>query len=73
MKKRYGRKPIVYASSSFILDNLDKRITGNYPVWVAHYEKDRPSYDGWTWWQFTDRAVVKGVPGLVDLSVMRVD
>ena len=73
VEKRYGRKPIVYASSSFIVDNLDERITGNYPIWVAHYEKDRPSFEGWTWWQFTDRAVVKGVPGLVDLSVMRVD
>ena len=73
VEKRYGRKPIVYASSSFIVDNLDERITGNDPIWVAHYEKDRPSFEGWTWWQFTDRAVVKGVPGLVDLSVMRVD
>ena len=72
-EKRYGRKPIVYASSSFIKDNLDKEISDNYPIWVAHYEKDRPAYEGWTWWQFTDRAVVKGVPGKVDLSVMRVD
>ena len=73
VEKRYGRKPIVYASSSFILDNLDRSITDNYPVWVAHYEKDRPAYEGWTWWQFTDRAVVKGVPGKVDLSVMKID
>ncbi len=73
VEKRYGRKPIVYASSSFIKDNLDKTITDNYPIWVAHYEKDSPSYEGWTWWQFTDKAVVKGVPGLVDLSVMKMD
>ena len=73
VEKRYGRKPIVYASSSFIKDNLDKEISGNYPIWVAHYEKDRPDFEGWTWWQFTDRAVVKGVPGEVDLSVMKTD
>ena len=54
-------------------DYLDKDIVANYPVWVAHYEKDSPAFEGWTWWQFTDRAVVKGVPGEVDLSVMLAD
>jgi lysozyme len=73
VEKHYGRKPAIYASSSFIKDYLNKEIIKNYPVWVAHYEKDSPAYEGWTWWQFTDRAVVKGVPGEVDLSVMRVD
>lgn len=67
----YGKKPIVYTGSSFARDWLSKRITDNYPVWIAHYEKDRPDFDGWTFWQFTDKAVVKGVPGPVDLSVMK--
>ena len=67
----YGRKPIVYTGSSFARDWLSKRITDNYPVWIAHYEKDRPDFDGWTFWQFTDKAVVKGVPEPVDLSVMK--
>lgn len=67
----YDRKPIVYTGSSFARDWLSKRITDNYPVWIAHYEKDRPDFDGWTFWQFTDKAVVKGVPGPVDLSVMK--
>ena len=73
VEKRYGKKPIIYASSSFIKDYLKSEIVGNYPIWVAHYEKDSPAFEGWTWWQFTDRAVVKGVPGAVDLSVMRED
>lgn len=67
----YGKKPIVYTGSSFARDWLSKRITDNYPVWIAHYEKDRPDFDGWIFWQFTDKAVVKGVPGPVDLSVMK--
>ncbi len=73
VEKRYGKKPIIYASSSFIKDYLSREIVRNYPVWVAHYEKDSPDFEGWTWWQFTDRAVVKGVPGAVDLSVMKED
>ena len=73
VEKHYGKKPVVYASSSFIKDNLSKEISGNYPIWVAHYGKARPSHDSWIWWQFTDKAVVKGVPGPVDLSVMAAD
>lgn len=73
VEKHYGKKPIVYASSSFITDNLSEDISGNYPIWVAHYSKDRPSRERWTWWQVTDRAVVMGVPGRVDLSVTKAD
>lgn len=71
IEAHYGKKPTVYAGASFAKDYLSKEITENYPVWIAHYEKDQPDFEGWTWWQFTDKAVVKGVPGLVDLSVMR--
>lgn len=73
VETHYGKKPAVYASSSFIKDHLSKDITDNYPIWVAHYGKPRPAHESWVWWQFTDRAVVKGVPGTVDLSVMEVD
>ena len=71
IESHYGRRPIVYTGSSFATDYLSKDITDNYPIWVAHYEKDKPSFEGWTLWQFTDKAVVKGVPGLVDLNVMK--
>ena len=55
--------------ASFAKDCLSREITDNYPVWIAHYGRDLPSFEGWRWWQFTDKAVVKGVPGRVDLNV----
>lgn len=73
VEKRYGRKPIVYTGASFAKDVLSKEITSEYPIWIAHYGVREPAFEGWTWWQFTDKAVVKGVPGKVDLSVMRTD
>ena len=73
VEKHYGKKPLVYASSSFIKDYLGKEIREGYPIWVAHYEKDTPSHKEWTYWQFTDKAIVKGVPGKVDLSVTPAD
>lgn len=69
--ERYGKKPIVYASDSFLRDYLSKEITDNYPLWIAHYGKAKPDREDWTWWQVSDKAVVKGIPGLVDVSVMR--
>ena len=69
IERHYGRKPIVYTGASFAKDCLSREITDNYPVWIAHYGRDLPSFEGWRWWQFTDKAVVKGVPGRVDLNV----
>lgn len=69
IEKHYGRKPIVYTSPAFAKDYLCEEITGAYPVWIAHYGRDVPSFDGWKWWQCTDKAVVMGVPGKVDLDV----
>ena len=72
VEKRYGRKPIVYSGASFARDNLSREITDNYEIWIAHYGTSSPAFDGWTYWQFTDKAVVYGVPGHVDLSVRKV-
>lgn len=69
VEKHYGRKPIVYSSSSFIEDILCDEIKDNYPIWVAHYDVDTPRYKDWDFWQFTDKALVHGVEGYVDLNV----
>jgi GH25 family lysozyme M1 (1,4-beta-N-acetylmuramidase) len=71
VESHYGRKPIVYANPHYLKNILSPQITQNYPIWVANYEVSRPSYKRWHMWQFTDRALVKGV-GSVDLNVMSV-
>ncbi len=71
IEEHYRRKPIVYSSSSFIMNRLCKEITENYSIWVAHYETQRPGYEDWKLWQFTDGAIVYGINGRVDLSVCR--
>lgn len=72
VEKRYGRKPIVYSGASFARNYLSPAITSEYEIWIAHYGAHRPAFDGWTYWQFTDRALVRGVPRPVDLSVRKV-
>lgn len=70
VEKHYGRKPIIYANPHYINNIIDPRITQNYPIWVANYKVSRPSVERWQFWQFTDRALVRGV-GCVDLNVKR--
>jgi lysozyme len=65
-----GRRPIVYTSDSYARDILGKEITGKYPVWIAHYRVREPEFGDWKMWQFTDRAVIHGIRGRVDLSVV---
>lgn len=69
--EHYSRTPIIYTSDSFAARMLDSDITSNYPVWIAHYGVDSPDFDDWAYWQFTDRAIVHGLPEPVDLSLRR--
>lgn len=71
VEERYGKKPIVYTSARFASDILSKDISSSYPLWLAHYGVESPGRKDWIYWQFTDKAVVHGVPGFVDLNVMK--
>ena len=69
VEEHYGRTPIVYTSDAFARDWLGQEIRENYPLWIARYSTEKPQTEGWRFWQFTDKAVVYGVKGNVDLSV----
>jgi len=71
VEKHYGRKPIVYTGDSFARDHLSADITEHYPLWIARYNELPPVTEDWTMWQFTDKAVVHGIKGHADLSVIR--
>ncbi len=47
---------------------LCEEIITGYPIWVAHYTSKSPRCKKWHIWQFTDKAVVYGVDGYVDLN-----
>jgi lysozyme len=69
VESHYGRKPIVYSSSYFIRDILCDEIKSDYPIWVAHYETNSPLIKNWKFWQFSDKAIVYGIDGYIDLNV----
>lgn len=71
VEEHYKKRPIIYTYSNFAERFLDEEIKNNYPIWIAHYHVDNPAYENWIYWQCSDRAVVHGVPGYVDLNVIR--
>ena len=71
VEAHYGRTPIVYTSDSFARDILSPAVTEHYPMWIARYNIQQPRFNDWMMWQFTDKAVLYGASGYVDLSIIK--
>ena len=73
VEEHYGIKPVVYCPDNYALFILSSDIKDNYPIWVAHYGVRFPLYRSWKCWQFSETSIIKGIPGLADLSVLKRD
>ena len=69
VERHYGVKPIVYSGESFYTDFLKKEFTG-YELWIANYSffEDKIRKE-WLFWQFTDKATIKGIDADVDVNI----
>jgi lysozyme len=71
----YGVKPIIYATvKSYNL--YIKNEFNEYPLWIrnVYYSPDLGMKNRWTFWQYTDTAVLKGYHGdekYIDMNVFR--
>lgn len=69
VERYYGIKPIIYSGDKFYSDFLKEEFKG-YTVWIANYnffvDKIKPE---WHFWQFTDKAAIKGIDGNVDVNI----
>lgn len=80
VEARVGVKPIIYTSPSFWKDRMGNSrwfADNGYRLWVAHWYVSKPSVPadnwggrGWTLWQVTDCAKVKGISGCVDGNLL---
>jgi lysozyme len=73
IETRTGRKPIIYVSPGF-WNGLSGGSAefADYPLWVAHYTRERPNIPG-RWrtcaiWQYTDQGRLPGINGNVDFN-----
>lgn len=66
--KSKGCTPMIYASTSWLNNNLDMKKLSRYQVWVAQYN-DTVTYKGsYRCWQYTSSGKVPGIKGRVDLN-----
>ena len=69
VEKHYKVKPIIYSGESYYSDFLKEEFS-EYPFWIANYNFWRKEMDNdWFLWQFTEKAQVNGIDGLVDVNV----
>ena len=73
VEKHYKVKPIIYSGESYYTDFL-KREFKEYPLWIANYNFWRNHLEkDWLFWQFTEKAQIAGIKGMVDLNVFNGD
>ncbi len=71
--KASGYDPCVYASSNWLVTNLDNTKLLKYKTWMAEF-KSKPSYDEYyDMWQYSSKGKVSGVDGEVYLTVSYFD
>lgn len=67
--KAAGYTPMIYASKTFLENNLDMSQLNSYKVWLAQYSH-LPTYNGsYVGWQYYSKETIAGVNGNVDMSV----
>jgi lysozyme len=74
-EEHYGVKPIIYTNRAYYKAFIKRDFGGKYPIWFAHYQPNTFSLedDEWEFWQFSDRALIQGIEGGVDLNVYKGD
>ncbi|MGV7105413.1 glycoside hydrolase family 25 protein [Flavobacterium sp. U410] len=73
VEQHYKMKPIIYTGESYYNDFLKKEFK-EYPFWIANYNFWRKNPDEhWLLWQFTEKAKIQGIEGMVDVNVFNGD
>lgn len=63
----------VYASKSWLNNNLDTEQLSSYTTWLAQYSS-QPTYEGdYAMWQYTSAGKIDGISTLVDYNVSYMD
>lgn len=73
LEEEYGVKPMVYTTYTFYYKYLDGEIDG-YPLWIrnVYFSPNLDMRGEWTFWQYTDQAVLGGYSGAeehIDMNV----
>ena len=67
--KAAGYEPMVYSNMLWEAFVLDLEQLAEYPIWYADYEPLPQTPYRFTFWQYTNKGRVDGIPGNVDLNI----
>ncbi|MDR2223404.1 MAG: glycoside hydrolase family 25 protein [Flavobacteriaceae bacterium] len=71
VENHYGVKPILYSGENYYVNHL-KEWFPDHTIWIANYnffvEEIKPD---WHFWQFSEKGVVEGIDGKVDLNIFQ--
>jgi hypothetical protein len=65
--KSQGKEVCIYTGDNFYIDNLDSTVK-NLPLWVAHYNVNKPNAIDYVGFQYTSTGTIDGVSTNVDLN-----
>lgn len=73
VEEHYQIKPIIYSGENYYTNFLQKEFA-EYEFWIANYNFWQKSPENnWLMWQFTDKAQINGVKGMVDVNLLNGD
>ncbi|MBA4320050.1 MAG: glycoside hydrolase [Flavobacterium sp.] len=73
VEAHYKVKPIIYTGEKYYDDFL-KEDFSDYLFWIANYNFYREKIgEDWLFWQFTEKASVRGIKGNVDINIFNGD
>ena len=64
-----GYTPMLYASTSFLYNNLDMSRLSDVKVWVAQWSNSVTYTGNYSMWQYTSSGSVPGISGNVDMDI----
>lgn len=64
-----GYYPTIYASKSWLLDDMEISRLGGWDIWLAHYTNQTNFQHPYQMWQYTESGSVNGIAGKVDMNV----
>lgn len=72
VEKKMGVKPVIYTNESIRNKYLqDERLKG-YDIWISKYSGS-PQDPDWQFWQLTEKGLIKGHEGNIDINIYNGD
>lgn len=72
LENQYQVKPIIYTYHDFYKLHFKGKFD-HYPIWIAHYNVQKPESNLWNFWQLSDKSRVSGIHNYVDFNVFNRD